>query len=79
MIIHKKLTSREIDIINLVVRGYSNMEISSILQTKHRTITTHMVNIYQKLDINNRNRLTYLVLHDQIDMEPESARNKIKS
>jgi DNA-binding NarL/FixJ family response regulator len=65
---NKELSDREKEIIKLVIQGYKNKEIADIVKICHRTVTTHLTNVYHKLDINNRSRLVYLVLNDIIDI-----------
>ncbi len=48
------LSSREIDIVRLITKGYSNKEISNELMLSPSTVKNHLYRIYQKLDINSR-------------------------
>jgi DNA-binding NarL/FixJ family response regulator len=48
------LTTREIEIIELVSRGLHNKEIASVLGIKVRTANYHISNILLKLDVNTR-------------------------
>lgn len=47
-------TPREIDILKLVARGYSNVEISSMLYLGAGTVKKHLSSIMQKLGLENR-------------------------
>jgi two-component system response regulator NreC len=47
------LTSREIEILQLIAQGHSNKEIGEKLFISHRTVDTHRTNLMKKLDINN--------------------------
>ncbi|MEY4877270.1 MAG: hypothetical protein RL708_2420 [Bacteroidota bacterium] len=47
------LTLREIEIIRLIVEGYSNAEIAEKLIRSPRTIDTHRTNIMKKIDVHN--------------------------
>ena len=47
------LTSREIEIIKLIVEGYSNAEIAEKLIRSPRTIDTHRTNIMKKINVHN--------------------------
>jgi DNA-binding CsgD family transcriptional regulator len=49
-----RLTSRQMELILLVIDGYSNMEIAERLNISRRTVETHIFNIYSKLRISNR-------------------------
>ena len=50
----KKLTAREAEVMNLVVSGLNNHEISEKLCISNHTTKAHMSNIYRKLGVNNR-------------------------
>ncbi|BAV65646.1 response regulator [Sphingobium cloacae] len=57
------LTRREMEIAELVCRGYSNKMIARELGSSAGTIKIHLQNIYQKLQIANRTALASLVLN----------------
>jgi len=48
------LTGRELDIIRLVVAHKSNKEIGRALGISARTVSTHLSNIFRKLDVDSR-------------------------
>lgn len=48
------LTSREKEILQWVKCGKGNWEISSIMSISERTVRFHLMNIYAKLNVNNR-------------------------
>ena len=48
------LTKREIEVLNLMSKGFSNQEISVILHVSLNTTKTHLSNIYSKLGTKNR-------------------------
>jgi len=48
------LTSREIEIMQLVAQGFSNREIAVRLHLSLSTIKVHIYNIFRKLNVNNR-------------------------
>ena len=54
------LTGREVDIIRLVATRRSNKAIANALGISPRTVTTHLSNIYQKLEISSRGELADL-------------------
>lgn len=51
------LTPREVQILQLVMRRFSNKEISSALGITERTVKFHVSNIFGKLGVNNRQDL----------------------
>jgi DNA-binding CsgD family transcriptional regulator len=48
------LTSREKDVLKLLIEGLTKKEISNRLFVSYNTIGTHVNHIYQKLNVNNR-------------------------
>ncbi|MEX1382521.1 tetratricopeptide repeat protein [Lutibacter sp.] len=48
------LSKREVEVLTLISKGYSNIEISEQLFVSQNTIKTHIKNIYLKLDVKNR-------------------------
>jgi DNA-binding NarL/FixJ family response regulator len=51
-----ELTAREVEILRLMARGYSNHEIANISGISHETARSHVKNILQKLNQPNRTR-----------------------
>lgn len=48
------LSFREKEILELVASGYSSLEIASRISISGQTVTTHMKNIYRKLQVHSR-------------------------
>jgi len=48
------LSQREIDVLELIAQGMTNREIGVSLFLSANTIKSHSINIYRKLDVNNR-------------------------
>jgi DNA-binding CsgD family transcriptional regulator len=48
------LTSRELDILNLSVRGQSDREVAAGLDITENTVNTHFRKIFKRLGVNNR-------------------------
>ena len=48
------LTNREIEVLKLIAQGYTNNEISSVLFISPHTVKSHMINIFNKLNVNDR-------------------------
>lgn len=52
------LTSRELEVLELLMQGYTNTEISKKLTITKHTTKAHVASIYQKLGVNNRVQAT---------------------
>ncbi|MEM7126831.1 MAG: response regulator transcription factor [Chloroflexota bacterium] len=50
----EQLSSREIEVLNLVSRGHNNNEIAKELYISTATVKTHLIHIYGKLGVNDR-------------------------
>ena len=62
------LTGRELDVARLVARRKSNKAIGNALQISPRTVSTHLSNVFRKLEVNSRAELTdYLRTHGLTD------------
>jgi DNA-binding NarL/FixJ family response regulator len=56
-----QLCPREREIVSYVVHGFANREIAKRLCISERTVSTHIVNIYEKLNVHSRAELAVLV------------------
>ena len=64
------LSTRELDVLKLLVNGMSNKEISDRLFISTHTVISHRKNITQKLNIKSVAGLTvYAILNDVISIE----------
>lgn len=52
--VHRPLTARELEVLQIIAKGLSNNEAASVLGLSKATIRTHLEHIYQKLDVTNR-------------------------
>jgi len=59
------LTNREIEIIENMMKGLSNKELSNILYISPKTVQNHITNIYQKINVQNRIQLFNLISANQ--------------
>jgi DNA-binding NarL/FixJ family response regulator len=60
-VLEEKLCEREREIVSYVVHGFANREIAHRLYISERTVSTHLVNIYDKLNVHSRAELTAVV------------------
>lgn len=58
------LTAREVDILRLVARGFTNQEIADKLFLSERTVRTHISNILSKLHLANRTQVALYALRE---------------
>lgn len=66
------LSSRERQVLNLIVMGQSNKEISAVLGISIKTVDRHRTNLMQKLDVHSVAQLISLALRQGlIDPAPE--------
>ncbi|MEO0900207.1 MAG: LuxR C-terminal-related transcriptional regulator [Bacteroidota bacterium] len=49
-----KISQRESEVLNLLVKGYSNQEIADQLFISIHTVKSHVANLYSKLDVKRR-------------------------
>lgn len=60
-VLDEKLCDREREIVSYVVHGFPNREIADRLFISERTVSTHLVNIYDKLNVHSRAELAAIV------------------
>jgi DNA-binding CsgD family transcriptional regulator/predicted small metal-binding protein len=60
-VLDEKLCDREREIVSYVVHGFPNREIAQRLCISERTVSTHLVNIYEKLNVHSRAELAAIV------------------
>jgi DNA-binding CsgD family transcriptional regulator len=58
------LSAREEEVARLVAQGLSNAEVAQRLFISARTVTTHLQNIYRRLDLPSRAALIRYVLEE---------------
>jgi DNA-binding CsgD family transcriptional regulator/predicted small metal-binding protein len=74
-VLEERLCEREREIVGYVVHGFTNREIASRLDISGRTVSTHVVNIYEKLNVHSRAELTALVRAADHIVEASLRRN----
>jgi DNA-binding NarL/FixJ family response regulator len=57
----EKLCEREREIVSYVAHGFGNRAIADRLCISERTVSTHLVNIYEKLNVHSRAELVAMV------------------
>ena len=60
------LTNREIEVLKLIAQGYTNNEISGMLFISPHTVKSHMINIFNKLCVNDRTQAAVLATQNEI-------------
>ena len=61
-----RLTSREIDVLSCIARGFGNHEIAKTLGLSDKTVKNHLTNIFRKLNVNDRTQALVYVLKRKI-------------
>lgn len=59
------LTPTEQKVMNLIVQGYSNKQIGSVLCTSYQTVKNHVSNILMKFDARSRTEAVVLSLKNK--------------
>ncbi|HKG23294.1 MAG TPA: response regulator transcription factor, partial [Blastocatellia bacterium] len=67
-----ELTSREIKILELLVKGYSNKEISNTIYISLDTVKAHLKHIFEKLGVDCRTKAAIKALKYNIIADPEA-------
>jgi len=57
------LTSREMDMLNMVLQGSTNREIAEQSHISERTVKTHLYRVYRKLKVKSRAKAIALLSH----------------
>ena len=56
---HVALTARESEVLKLVAKGFSLVEVARILHVSHATTRSHAKSIYQKLEVNSQGEAVF--------------------
>ena len=57
-----KLSEREVEVLNLLARGFSNGEIAAQLHLSEGTVRNHVSTIFAKLDVNDRTQAAVVAI-----------------
>lgn len=60
-LLENRLTTKEIEVVKLVINGYTNNAIASALDITTRTVKAHIGSIFNKLHVNDRLSLVLLL------------------
>lgn len=61
-----ELTEREIEVLHLISRGYSNQAISEELYISLNTVKTHIKNIFQKMEVEDRTQAAMKAMKEDL-------------
>ncbi|HBT79851.1 MAG: response regulator transcription factor [Selenomonas sp.] len=65
-----RLTSREMDVVSCVAKGYNNADIGQALGVSEKTVKNHMTSIFHKFGVNDRTQaLIYVLKHNIITLD----------
>ena len=53
------LSAREVEVLRLVAKGFSLVEVAQLLHVSHTTTRSHAKNIYRKLEVNSRGEAVF--------------------
>jgi DNA-binding CsgD family transcriptional regulator/ArsR family metal-binding transcriptional regulator len=60
------LTNREMEVLKLIAKGYTNNEISGMLFISPHTVKSHMIHIFNKLAVNDRTQAAVLATRNEL-------------
>ncbi len=58
-----QLAPREIDVLRLIAKGYTNAEVATLLNMTRSTVTSYVRDVYQKLGVSSRAEATLEAMH----------------
>jgi DNA-binding NarL/FixJ family response regulator len=64
--VQTNLTKREIEVLSLLVKGFSNNEIAKILTISPHTVKSHVIHIFSKLDVKDRTQAAVWAIKHQL-------------
>jgi two-component system nitrate/nitrite response regulator NarL len=70
---HFGLTPRELEIISVIVGGFSNGDIAAQFSISEKTVKHHLTNIFDKVGVSNRLELALFALHHKLETVPPPA------
>lgn len=70
-VLHDDLTEREMEILLLMAKGYSNQEIADELYIALKTVKTHVSNLLSKLEVHDRTQAVIYAFQHKLVAPPE--------
>lgn len=64
-----QISTREREIMELILQGKSNKEIEEMLFISYNTVKNHIYNLYQKLGVKSRGQLIHFILESRMQIE----------
>ncbi len=74
---NEKLSPREVEVLNLLARGYLYKEIAESLHITLRTVNTHIYRIYEKLHVCSRSQAVakFINIPDRLSIPVSNTKN----
>jgi DNA-binding NarL/FixJ family response regulator len=71
--VRDRLTPKELKIVALIVQGFKNKEIASLLGTTEQVVKNYLRNVYDKIGVSDRLELALFTIHHRILAEAAAA------
>jgi len=71
--VRDRLTPKELKIVALIVQGFKNKEIATMLGTTEQVVKNYLRNVYDKIGVSDRLELALFTIHHRILNEAASA------
>ncbi|MCP4130121.1 MAG: response regulator transcription factor [bacterium] len=65
-VIIETLTDREKEVLKLISEGFTNNQIADLLKISHHTVKSHVINIFNKLGVNDRTQAAVIASRNKI-------------
>lgn len=63
---YAKLTKREKDVLDLLIKGYSNKEMADIMCISEKTVKNHFTSIFRKLEVKDRTQAAIFAIKNGV-------------
>jgi NarL family two-component system response regulator LiaR len=65
-----ELTEREVEVLRLIAKGYSNRQIAQALEIGEETVKTHVANMLAKFEVDHRLQIVvYALKHGLLSLD----------